>query len=422
MSGRLMGLILAVGVAASAFAGGAAEPAQTGPVTITYWQYFFETKVKLVDELIKKFEEQNPGIKVQQVTFPYETFNQKVASSVPVGTGPDVLTLFCGWQPLYVKSGYLQELAPKDFSPDYFKQNFFPFVERSVKFDGKYYSVPTAVRSLALFWNKKLFREAGLDPEKPPRTLEELADYAKKLTKYDAQGNIVQAGLAMQPTGQGHSWIREVLIRQFGGAPYSADGRKVTYNTPQGAAALKWYTDRIAVDKVGYPNFATDDVTAFRTQKAAMNIDGSFRIAAFKALPDLEWGVAELPVHNGVKSNFASFWTHGIAAGVKGAKLDASVKFLKFITSPETQALWQEKVGELPANPELAAKQANVPYVGTFLKGLDYAHATIFVDEAGQRNVFVNMVDEVVLKNKPHADAVRDAAAAEQKLIDDFWK
>jgi multiple sugar transport system substrate-binding protein len=177
--------------------------------------------------------------------------------------------------------------------------------------------------------------------------LEELADYAKKLTKYDAQGNVVQAGLAMQPTGQGHSWIREVLIRQFGGAPYSADGRTVTYNTTQGAAALKWYTDRIAVDKVGYPNFATDDVTAFRTQKAAMNIDGSFRIAAFKALPDLEWGVAELPVYNGVKSNFASFRTHGIAAGVKGAKLDASVKFLKFITSPETQALWQERVGEL---------------------------------------------------------------------------
>ena len=132
--------------------------------------------------------------------------------------------------------------------------------------------------------------------------------------------------------------------------------------------------------------------------------------------------MAELPVHNGVKSNFASFWTHGISAGVKGAKLDASVKFLKFITSPETQALWQEKVGELPANPELAAKQANVPYVGTFLKGLDYAHATIFVDEAGQRNVFVNMVDEVVLKNKPPADAVRDAAATEQKLINDFWK
>jgi len=419
---RVFGLVLAIGLAAGVFAEGAKETGPAEPVTITYWQYFFQTKVDVIDILIQRFQAENPNIKVEQVTFPYETFNQKVASSVPVGTGPDVLTLFCGWQPLYVKSGYLQELSPKDFSPDYFRQNFFPFVEESVKFDGKYYSVPTAVRSLSLFWNKKLFREAGLDPEKPPTTLEELAEYAKKLTKYDAQGNVVQAGLAMQPTGQGHSWIREVLIRQFGGEPYSADGRKVTYNSKAGASALQWYTDRITKDKVGYPNFATDDVTAFRTQKAAMNIDGSFRIAAYKAIPELEWQVAELPVYNGVKSNFASFWTHGISAGSKGAKLDAAVKFLKYITSPQAQELWLEKVGELPANPELAYKQANTPYVGTFLKGLGYAKATIFVDEAGQRNVFVNMVDEVILKNRAPADAIADAAKTEQKLIDDFWK
>lgn len=418
---KLVLFMLMLSSSVMVFAGGTKESATT-PVTITYWQYFFQSKVETIDALIQKFQEANPGIKVEHVTFPYETYNQKVASSVPVGTGPDVLNLFYGWLPLYVKSGYLQELPSSDFSPEFFKQNFFSFVEQSVKFNNKYYSVPTAVRTLALFWNKKLFREAGLDPESPPKTLEELAALAKRLTKYDAQGNIVQAGLAMQPTGQGHNWIREVLIRQFRGVPYSVDGRKVTYNTPEGAAALQWYTDRITKDKVGYPNFATDDVTAFRTQKAAMNIDGSFRIAAFKAIPDLEWGVAELPTHNGVKSNYASFWTHGIAAGVKGAKLNASIKFLKFITSPEAQAIWLEKVGELPANPSFAAKQRDVPYVGVFLKGLDYAYATIFVDEAGQRKIFVDMVDEVILKNRNPLEVIREAALKEQKLIDDFWK
>jgi multiple sugar transport system substrate-binding protein len=420
MKKNLIAFVL-IGFASVIYAGGSKE-ASTGPVTITYWQYFFQSKVETMDLLIQKFEAANPGIKVQHVTFPYETYNQKVASSVPVGTGPDVLNLFYGWQPLYVKSGYLQELSPKDFTPDFFKQNFFPFVEQSVKFNNKYYSVPTAVRTLALFWNKKLFREAGLDPETPPKTLEELAAFAKRLTKYDAQGNIIQAGLAMQPTGQGHNWLREVLIRQFGGIPYSEDGRKVTYNTPEGVAALQWYTARITKDKVGYPNFATDDVTAFRSQKAAMNIDGSFRIAAFKAIPDLEWAVAELPAHRGVKSNYASFWTHGIAAGVKGAKLDASVKFLKFITSAEAQGLWLERVGELPANPGFAAQQKDMPYVGIFLKGLDYAHATIFVDEAGQRKIFVDMVDEVISKNRSPREVIQEAATNEQKLIDDFWK
>ena len=85
-------------------------------VTITYWQYFYESKVQLVDELIKKFEAANPGIKVEQVTFPYESFNQKVAASIPAGEGPDVITLFYGWLPMYVKAGYLQELPKTDFN------------------------------------------------------------------------------------------------------------------------------------------------------------------------------------------------------------------------------------------------------------------------------------------------------------------
>lgn len=415
------GLVLVFAVAA-AFATGTQEAATSGPVSIVYWQYFYESKVQVIDQLIQKFQAENPNIKVEQVTFPYENYNQKVASSLPAGTGPDVINLFYGWLPLYVKSGYLEPLASSDFSPDYFKSGFFPFVEQSVKFDGKYYSVPTAVRTLALLWNKKLFREGGADADKPPQTLDETTAMAKKLSKYDGQGNVVQAGMAMQPTGQGHSWIREGLIRQFGGTPYSPDGRKVTYNTAEGAAALQWYTDRITKDKVGYPNFATDDVTAFKSQKAAMNIDGSFRIATLNAVKDLEWAVAELPSHKGIKSNYASFWTHGITAGTKGAKLAASVKFLKYITSAGAMGVWLDKVGELPANPGFAAQQKDKPFVGVFLKGLDYAHATIFVDESGQRKVFVDMVDQVVLKNRAPADSLKEAAETEQKLIDDFWK
>ena len=153
-----------------------------------------------------------------------------------------------------------------------------------------------------------------------------------------------------------------------------------------------------------------------------MVVDGSFRIATYRNIADLEWGTAEVPSHNGVKSNYASFWTNSIADGVKGEKLAAAVKFVKFLASPEAQAKWLDKVGELPANPQYAARQANVPYVGEFLKGLEYAHATIFVDETGQRDLFMNMIDEVVLSNVSPANAMRSAAEKEQKMIDDFWK
>ncbi|KAF2957763.1 ABC transporter substrate-binding protein [Thermotoga sp. Ku-13t] len=390
-----------------------------GKVKIVYWQYYFETKVKAIDELIKEFQKLYPDIEIEHVTFPYETFNEKVAASVPAGTGPDVVNLYYGWIPKYVTSGYLQPLPKSDFSDQYFEENFFPFVAKGVEFLGERYAVPIAVRSLALFWNKDLFKQAGLDPEKPPRTLQELVEIAKKLTKYDKQGNIVQAGLATQPSGQGHHWIREVLVRQFGGQPYSDDYRKVLYqNAPE---ALKFYTDLITVHKVGYPGFMNDDITAFVSSSAAMNIDGSFRIAALKKA-GLNFGVAELPEHNGIKSNFASFWANAITKNATGPKLDAAIKFIKFLASEKVMEFWLDAVGELPANPKVAQKYYNDPIYGPFLKGLEYAHATFFVDEKEQRQVIMDAVDKVWLKGVPPEQAFREAAEIEQRLLDEFWK
>ena len=149
-----------------------------------------------------------------------------------------------------------------------------------MKVDGKYYALPTAVRSLALFWNKTLFKEAGLDPERPPATLDELVDYARKLTKRSPNGDLLQAGLTIDMGGQDHHWLREVLIRQFGGAPYSGNNKTVAYNSNAGVNATQWYIDLAAKQKVGQIGFLTDGVTAFRSGKAGMTIDGSFRLGA----------------------------------------------------------------------------------------------------------------------------------------------
>ncbi|MBO1912236.1 extracellular solute-binding protein, partial [Microvirga sp. 3-52] len=79
-------------------------------IVLDYWQYAFDAKVKLMDELIEEFEADNPGIKVKQTNFPYDQYNEKVAAQVPAGKGPDVINLFYGWVPKYVDSGYLQPL------------------------------------------------------------------------------------------------------------------------------------------------------------------------------------------------------------------------------------------------------------------------------------------------------------------------
>jgi multiple sugar transport system substrate-binding protein len=392
-------------------------------VEIEYWQYTFAQRVQAVDELIKRFEAANPGIKVKHTHVPYDDFRVKIAAAIPAGQGPDVVQLFYGWLQDYLKAGLLQPLPAGAFSTVEIEREFFPIVQQ-MKVDGKYYALPTAVRSLALFWNKALFKEAGLDPERPPATLDELVDYARKLTKRSANGDLLQAGITIDMGGQDHHWLREVLIRQFGGAPYSADRKTVTYNTDAGVAATQWYIDLAAKQKVGQIGFLTDGVTAFRSGKAGMTIDGSFRLGALDGQKGLDYGVAELPAYKGIKSNFASYWVNGITTKATGPKQDAAVKFLKFLTTPEAMELWMNTVGELPARRSVAEKDANKNHAkyGPFIRGLTYSYATDFVNESAQRKVLIDMVDKVMLNNVPTKDAVAQAAGEEQKLLDAFYK
>jgi multiple sugar transport system substrate-binding protein len=411
---------LLVAILATALSWATAARAQ---VEIEYWQYTFAQRVTAIDTLIKQFEAANPGIKVKHTHVPYDDFRVKIAAAIPAGQGPDVVQLFYGWLQDYLKAGLLQPLPASDFSVVEIEREYFPIVQQ-MKVDGKYYALPTAVRSLALFWNKALFKEAGLNPDRAPATLDELVDAARKLTKRNANGDLVQEGLTIDMGGQDHHWLREVLIRQFGGAPYSTDNKTVTYNSAAGENATQWYVDLVAKQKIGQIGFLTDGVTAFRSGKAGMTIDGSFRLGALDNQKGLDYGVAELPSHNGIKSNFASYWVNGITTKATGPKLDAAVKFLKFITTPEAMELWMNTVGELPARKSVAEKDANKNHAkyGPFIRGLGYSRATDFVNESAQRKVLIDMIDTITLKNVPTKDAVAQAAAEEQKLLDGFYK
>ena len=408
---RKLAFALALGI-------GMAMTTSAFAVEINYWQYVFDARIKAMDQLIANFEKANPDIKVVQTTFPYADYQTKVAAAITAGQGPDVVQFYYGWLNNF-KDGRLIQPLPQDAFPHaQIEKDFFPIVS-AMKQDGEYWGLPTAVRSLALFYNKKIFKEAGID--KPPATLDELVADAKKTVKYDGAGNITSEGFAVDMAGQDHQWWREVLVRQFGGVPYTDNYKKVAYDDAHGLAALKWYTDLTTKEKVGQPGFMDEAQAAFKGGRAAMEIDGSFRLGSFSQIKDFDWGVAELPEHNGIKSNYVSYWVNGLAANSKGEKLKAAEKFLTYITSPEAMQIWLKTVGELPAKPSLALTKANIddPIYGPFLKGLQYGHTTLFVDESAQRQTAIDMVNRIILENQDPKASLDQAAAAEQQIIDD---
>ena len=410
---------------------GAVVGAQDDVIEIEYWQYNFQARVDAMNELIAQFEAENPGIKVvHNSDIPYDNFRDELAASAPAGVGPDVVTLFYGWIPAFVDAGYLVALPDDPFNEEFILETFSPMVANA-KFEGSYWAVPTAVRSLALFWNKDIFEAAGLDPESPPTTLDEFVEAAIATTMYDGDESdilsITQEGHAPALSAQDHHWFREVLIRQFGGAPYSDDGRTVTYNSEEGCAAFSWLA-AFETEYVTGSNDILDGATnAFINGDSALHVDGSFRIGTIaRNNPDLNYGVAELPVgSSGEQSTFGSYWTHGITrrANDDPARLEAAVKFLEFVTTPDAGTLWVNTVGELPAQLTAASDEMILadPILGAFSAGLAYAHSTFFVDESAQRQVLLDAFDNIRLAGMDACEALDEAAAIEQELLDNFW-
>lgn len=392
-------------------------------VEIEYWQYFFDARVTAMEQLIEAFEAANPDITVKMTHFPYADYRTKVAAAIPAGEGPDVVQLFYGWLNDYKEAALIQPLPADTFPVAQIDSDFFPMVQ-AMKEGDNYWALPTAVRSLALFYNTRLFEEAGV--EAPPESLAELMEVASALTKRDGAGNITQVGITAGMTAQDHHWWREGLVRQYGGEPYVDDYKTVNYNSDAGVAALDFYTNLFMNEEpVSAIGFMDEPQAAFKAGRAAMHIDGSFRIGSLNGTRGLKWGVTELPSGlDGVQSNYSSYWVNAITTKAEGEKFDASVKFMEYITSDDAMQVWLDVVGELPAKPSVGLTEANASNetFGPFIRGLEYAHTTKFVNESAQRQLLVEMVERIQLEGMSLEDSLAVAAEAEQKILDEYYQ
>ncbi len=411
VAGLILGLVLFVGAAS----------AQT---TITYWQYEFQTRMDAMDQLIEMFEAENPDIRVEHETFAYDAYPARVATALAAGDGPDVVQLFYGWLPAWAPAGYVEPLPAEHFDADEIAANFAPLVDAAMH-QGQYYGLPTAVRSLALFYNLDKLNAAGFDG--PPVTWDEFIEMAQAMTHRDGQ-RLTEIGFGVSPAGQDHHVLRTVLTRQMGTEPYNEDYTEVLYDNEAGLAAFEFYTGLITEHEVGVIEFVQGNNgyrDGFRLlENIAMIIDGSFAIGDVERLAEFNWGVTELPVfeEGGVQSNYASFFMNGLSpnAFADEATLEASSRFLKFVTSDEAQLLWMEIVGELPASRTLIADPALAedPVYGPFIRAFEYATSEVFFDEGGQRDVMLDAINKVVLSGVDPATAWSEAAAEDQAFLD----
>jgi len=396
-------------------------------VTITYWQYDFGTRINAMEQLIERFNAEHEGeiVVVQENAGPYASYIERVATALSAGEGPDVVQLFYGWAGAWSRAGYVEPL-PKEHFPDAWIQSYFVPAIESVNIGGDYYGLPTAVRALALFYNKDHFREAGLDPENPPATWDEFIEAAKALT-IRVGPRFERIGYGISPSNQDHHLVRTVLMNQLGTPPYSADNAEVLYGNEIGAQALAFYTSWQDEHQIGVNEFVPGANASregfINLQNISMTIDGSFALGNVRANARFDWGVAELPTFdNGVRSNFGSYFMNGLTPNAfrDEATLEAAARFMKFVTSEEAMLLWLDVVGELPAAQSLIADPTLIsdPVLSVFLNALEYAEATPWADESAQRTNMIDAINRVWLEGADPLASIQQAAAADQALLD----
>lgn len=391
----------------------------SGDVEIEYWQYEFASKTALVNELIPEFEAANPGIKVKHVNFPYEDFIQQVAAAVQAGEGPDVLNVYFGWIPAYVQQQFLTPLNKEWFPHETIESDFFPTVA-AAKVKDEYYALPTAVRTLALFCNMDILDEAGVAP---PTTWDELLEAAKATVKKNGN-DFETVGFTYDLAGQGHNWWREALIRQAGGMPSTEDNRTLQWTSEEGIESFNFLTSFLTEYDLTQSGFQTDGQTAFGSGKAALHVDGSYRVSTYtNNSPDLNYKIVPLPEYK-EKASFASFWCNTITRNAaEGDKAIAAAKWIDFLASADVMKRWTPAVGELPARVALAEDPSLMedPKVAPFIESLPYSYATFMVNEADLRQAVLDAFDNVVLAGLDPEVALQEAQDKIQAQLDEYW-
>ncbi len=231
----------------------AASPAPTptakavAPVEIEFWNYWDGNNGKAITALADKFTQSRPNIKVKVVTFPWGDLLPKFQAAIAGNNPPAAGAGDIAWMAKLHASGKLVDLTDALKKANVDLSDFYPALLEYGKYSGKLESLPVSTNNLALFYNKDLFKRAGLDPDKPPTTWNELRDYAKKIA---ALGGGIQGFEIYTQPGEGLTWQFQPYLWQAGGDYLTDNYTKPAFNNDAGKTALGFLVDLIQKDKM----------------------------------------------------------------------------------------------------------------------------------------------------------------------------
>lgn len=227
------------------------------------------------DQIVEIFHQDFPNVKVESDFVPYDSLNQKISTSLASGQNYDVISAGIGWVQPLADLGALANLTDLGVTKETLEDTVYPSFVEPMLYEDDVYALPVVANPRVLAYSKSAYEAAGLDPTKPPQTLDELRENAKKLTIRDGSGNITQTGFDFWAPPSNYRQQFVAFMGALGGQEFT-DGEPTFADQP-GVDALQLMHDMVTVDQSSTYGFQNSAKTALvTTGEAAMGFAGPY--------------------------------------------------------------------------------------------------------------------------------------------------
>lgn len=290
------------------------------------------------------------------------SFTQKLGAALASHSAPDLISLNLVYAPYFASAGQLLDVTDRaNKLADLGKLNKSEL--NLGTWEGKIYALPFTGDASALFYNKDLFKAAGLDPDKPPTSWADIKTDAQKIT---ALGN---GDYGYYFPGSGSGWnlfTFTPFIWADGGDVLSGEGanQKATLTDPAVKEALSFYRELWTagvIPKSAETDDGTQILSLFEAGKVGMLANGAFAYSELKSkFPDLNYGITPIPGKTGGQASFAGGDTLAITADTQNA--DAAWSFVTWATSQEAQQKYVAGAGVVPIREDAVPSDSNANF------------------------------------------------------------
>lgn len=404
LAATLLGATVTVSCGSGGSPGSASSAAK-----MTFWNGFTASDRKYVEQIVQNYNQSSKN-HIDMTIEPWDTIYQKLQTSLATGQGPDMTGMDPSLVAQYAANGLLQPLDDL-FGPGGIDKSIVPEAFFNIaKINGHIYAAPMTVATVMLYYNKDLFKAAGITS--PPKTIEEMLADAAKLTKKTSKGQ--QYGLLLPDNGVIQWWT--LFAWAYGGDLVSSDHKSSRLTDPGTVQGFKAWADaqrQSHISPVGTSGAEGDQL--FQTEKAAMELNGPWVTSGFTQA-GLNYGVVPVPVGSiGKSRTLAAGAAMAIGKPSKYKKQDED--FIKYWYAKKSQLIYAKGAGSSPARTDMIDELSKLgnPYPAKFAAQLPTA-AYYLAGLKDVSQVDSDIITPAVQSILRGADVQKTLSAADSKL------